>query len=801
MKAKKVVSVLCGVSLLAAPIMNSSAASEPSPAAAEQVQSTEKLLSSAMSEYRSNDRTLSDATIKEIMRQKESVLPIVRKGILMEANRLRFPIADSDALYDEWSFWLEVARQLHDERLLPDLLHWTDDRRSIPNPFRLGEVIDGVLPAGKEGTLLPLLDKATEEGAEVLLSLYAKRVQVSAQQIRDWLTNYAKSPSIGGIVSVIAGLPDGQEQLKQQFGKTPGAHELDRAIIGRIDYGKDRKWASEVAKATEDAYIEQTIDLTLAYHHGDPDAVKRLYESGEKGGYQVLLTGPVEKLIVARYPDGMLAKGIKQYEAITGKPYFFGGENEEWYRAKGADYDKPQAGITQWQAFIRAYPNHPAADDAAYRLARCYQIAGQYDQALIWFERALTSGDADMWYDASGQFLFVLDVNTGQDGFAKLEKTEMPEWKQIWVAYSKAVETLRANQFEQAARELQNLITRYDGKEIFADSVLQYVWYDRMAGDTFWYHVKQQLASVRKLASLQEAANQAEGADRARKQYELAAAIFHDEFTYYNYLWHGERQTFFWIGQIREMEYDESLDRYIGRFNHLVQAKRQFDLIQFDQADPETGAKALFSRALCDSKLTQYGQEVSFHSTRAALLTDLVDTGEQLLKRYPDSELADDMLLLMYRYNNDDALIQRLLTHYPKSDSAAEAKKLQSEKNTTAGGQQQPSPFLSRLPYQQLSQDDWKLPATVAKWYAEKKTSDKLMEAVIEESGWTYFAIKTEKGKVPTISGLEVDHNNTYVYYWLSDPSKTNVRSDQDCVLIRVPTRFLPKGEIHFRLA
>lgn len=808
MKVSNIMAIICGVTVLSTPLANASASSlTPSlPAngsadasAAKTDKMAEQLLHSAMSEFRDHESKLSVATIKQIVLHKEELIPFVKAGVSIAPERIHFNPWSKGYVYEEWSFWIELAKQLRDERLLPVLLHWTADKRYVPDSDVWMEAVEALLPQGKENELLSLLDQANANGVNLLLTIYAKRKPITDQQMEEWLKRYVTSPNIGGFVSVIAVQPNGNERLKKLFGTRKGATGLDRAIVVGIDFDKDREWLTRIAKSTADPWIEQTIDMNLAYEHGDQDAVRRLFESGEKSGYQVQIGGPVEKLIIASYPDGMLARGIKQYEKITGKPYFYGGDDEEWYKAKGADYDQPQVGITQWQAFRKAFPNHPAADDAAYRLARCYQISGQYDQALVWFEQAMNSGDSDMGYNASGQFLFVMDVNMGQTEFAQLEKTAMPDWKHIWLRYSKAVDLLRANQYDQAASELQLLIKAYDGTDVFADSVLKDTWTDYSDAFAFWDNVKKQLETAKKLAKVKQAIEQATGVEKARKQYELAADIFHDEFTYYNYLWSGQRQSFFWIGQVRDMEYSKSLDQYVGRLNNLLQAAEQFAAIELDQADAETGAKALYSQALSYSKLTGYGTEVAFHSTQAMLIAQLLETGEKLLKRYPESELADDTLLLMYHYSHELGYLERLLKQYPKGDQAALAKRLQKEaqsaKNTAY---KRPNDFLSSLPYQTLSEEDWRTPASIKKW-AEVSSGGKRFEGTIEENGWTYFLINLEKNATATLMNLEVDRNNCYVIYKINNPAINQKTQGKQGLLVRVPSRFLPKGQVTFQ--
>ena len=80
---------------------------------------------------------------------------------------------------------------------------------------------------------------------------------------------------------------------------------------------------------------------------------------------------------VAENPDSYLAKGCKAYEAISDDPYF-GPDIDRFDPARF----KPETEIEKWPAFIAAYSRHPGADDAAYRLGRCYEILNKPGKRL-----------------------------------------------------------------------------------------------------------------------------------------------------------------------------------------------------------------------------------------------------------------------------------------------------------------------------------------------------------------------------------------------------------------------------------
>ncbi|MGE5704729.1 MAG: tetratricopeptide repeat protein, partial [Clostridia bacterium] len=590
------------------------------------------------------------------------------------------------------------------------------------------------------------------------------------------------------------------------FGTISDGAELDAAIVDRMDFQRERDWLQQVAKTTVSPLIEQKIDARLVFEKGDLEAAKRLHESGEKLGYSIPLNGTVEKFLIRLYPDGSLSQGIKRYEAITGKAYFYAGDDEDWYQSDGTDYNQPKRGIEQWTQFLQTYPNHPAADDAAYRLSRCYQLIGHYDQALHWYEQATVRGDRDMTFDASGQFVYVIDVEMGQADFAKLLKDQkLPEWKKVWFRYTKAVDLIRSTQYKQAADELARLIEDADGKNVFEQSIWNgNVMYGMDEYDAFWDRVKEQLNHTRKLADLQDSIHSLTGQTKAQKQYELAAAIYHNEMTYYNYLWRGERQSFFWLGQIKTMEYNEKLDHYIGSFNHLIQASHVFSGINLDEAGGDLAAKTLYSLALCYSKLTEYGMEVGFHLTDTQLVERIVQTGENLLKRVPQSDLADDMLMLMFNHTQQAEYLERLIKGYPTADQASKAKKLLEEMMNQSAEQanewKQDTACVSRLPYQTIFPDDSRVTPAVKAWTDKHRGS--YYQGSMKEEEWTYFFLSNTEGKKVELGGIEVNHKKNYVYFYagLVTDNEKRFRKRPD-VLVRVPTRFLATGETKFQLS
>ncbi len=183
------------------------------------------------------------------------------------------------------------------------------------------------------------------------------------------------------------------------------------------------------------------------------------------------------------------------------------------------------------------FPGHPAADDAAYRLARCYEIKGRFADAVKTMQKARFAPDGDMRYASDGRLVYILDVRMTYDQLKalSLEKLEPP--LDDFVSYSLAVKEIRRDGFQQAAARLEEFLKQ---DELTEDQVIlpfdhlnEYYLSENDKYD-FRGSVEKQLTEVKKLAGLQ---SQWDKSKEPADLYQLAAAIFHNEMLYYNHLW------------------------------------------------------------------------------------------------------------------------------------------------------------------------------------------------------------------------------------------------------------------------
>jgi TolA-binding protein len=788
---------------------SASAMSAASRQAAEEQADIGKAISASYQRFMAGE-AISGETIQLLRQRKDELLPLLQSGIAMHGSILQVDDDQDRNFYREWQFWLELARLIGDPRVEPFLTAWLSERRPLLDSYQLSETLSDLLPSGREEVLLAQLDRASSAGTAVILHVLAERKKLSEAQLQEWLKKYANQPQIGGMIDYIAGRPNGKEQLMHLYDSGTIPLSMQRRIIGHLASTDEWDWLKKQAERTADPYIEQLIDIRLVRDKGDKQAAARLYGSGMKHGFLLPLDGLTEKFLADLYPDGELAKGIAAYEKIRGSRYFYHDDGENWhsYQSSGSDFRQPKQAIPQWLSFIEKYPLHPAVDDAAYRLARCYQQTGEYERALYWFHQTTRLGDRDLLFDAMGQFLYTLDVEMGADALAELDSSRLPDWAKPWTQYSLAVEYLRQRDYARAKAELQRFIATYQGKNLFLlngegqDRNTDFLAKDELVYSPhvfyypFWQKVERQLALAAELAAQQARAEQASGAEKAKKQYELAATIYRSPLLYYNYLWRGERQSFFWLGHIKYMEYNEALDRYIGRFNHLVQAIDAFSRINLEQADAETAAKTLFSLALSHSKLIDYGEEVRFFASKTQLGQQIIRLSETLVKRFPSSQLADDALLLAYHYSQDRQYLQQLLERYPQGDQAQQARAiLENSGKQTADQNYRHDPLRATLPCQTLQLSDWRVPPQIREWVEQHRGAD--YQGIRQDGEWLYAYISAKQGEQAFVE-VETDLSGTFFRY-ARQKQNLNVGREFGDLLIRLPYRFIQQNKLEWK--
>ncbi|HYF76108.1 MAG TPA: hypothetical protein VD973_03160 [Symbiobacteriaceae bacterium] len=445
-----------------------------------------------------------------------------------------------------------------------------------------------------------------------------------------------------------------------------------------------------------------------------------------------------ESEMAKTYPDSFLARGIKAYEAVRGKPYF------QWdRRTPGADFPEPwehgnrqydpDREIPGWTAYLRDFARHPGADDAAYRLGRSYEVTGQYSEALKALLLATTLPDGEMGYHARGRIAWILDAHLTEEELAQLD---VPELK-VAIDYSIAVRKLRTGRYAEAIADLDQVLTHSSEPSPLEDR-----------GLAFWPGVK---AQREKAAALQ--ALTADSSPESR--YKLAATIYHDELIFYNYLWGGGRAGYFYYagGHATEAlmgDMDPRYTRWIAEFNNYVQAASAFAALE--AVPGEIGDKAAYSRALSLLKLERgYGSDVALWRPLPDIADEAVAQLERFVAQRPKSDLADDALLSLAYLKQDKSYAERIAKEYPRSELAPTAAGIQFDLYRGYG---------TWLPFRYITLSD--APPDVAAWARARLGTDSL--GAIQSGGATYILMTSSNPEAQGSLSLFWRDDGYYAY-------------------------------------
>jgi len=455
-------------------------------------------------------------------------------------------------------------------------------------------------------------------------------------------------------------------------------------------------WLEDLSRNDDDGAVRQAA-LGVLYQIGRKDALSRLVREVEANG--VAWEGRIPDFgmdwqllyeISQNYPASYLARGIAAYEKVRGKPYFAitraAGEEDPYARTPGYEhgdqqYD-PDREIPGWESFLKEFSGHPAADDAAYRLARCYEIKGRWQDALQTLQRALSLPDGDIRYHVTGRITYILDVRMTGSRLAELSAGEPEPVMQQMSRYSLAVKTLRNEEYRKAAgmladflADLQSGVVSPDLPPFISAGTIRGAEYD------FTGAVEKQLEQAEKLADLQEAREKSQA---PADLYNLAAAIFHDQSIYYNHLWAGNRQYFNWLGYILDSYYsgeDNGPAEMAGfareMINYCHSARLFEEVYENPAAASELKAKALFSLGLSQLGIYNWGEDAFAAFDRKELKEEIINTFEKFVREFPTSTMADDALLVLADLSGRQDYLNQIFSDYPQGDAVPKAETLQ----------------------------------------------------------------------------------------------------------------------------
>ncbi|MFO7172093.1 MAG: hypothetical protein DIU70_003860 [Bacillota bacterium] len=514
-----------------------------------------------------------------------------------------------------------------------------------------------------------------EELKELVLTLPGPGRIAAAQAVRErdpaFLEQFLLQPR--NQEGYVVGAVEGGEVLRSLYPRLSRRGKLVTIAYLRAEWGPEAPGWRELLQGETDPAVRQQI----LYEMGDfPALMAALDRDGAFPENSFWRYWDWIKEMVQQYPDSFLARGIRAYEAVRGAPYFdldrWSGSPELWGRWEYGDrYYDPDREIPGWLEFLQSYRNHPAADDAAYRLGRSYEIRGQWAEALRWLYTAATLPDGDMAYHARGRIAWLLDARLDEPELQRLAADPPVAELKPLIEYTLAVRALRAGRYGEAVARLDEVLARYEGAAPLPVTPYtgSYLWWDGL-----WAGIRQQRQQA---ARLQELAQR----DDPESRYALAAAMYHDEYLFYNYLWSYGRQEY--LGYYRghfgghglaalQGDMDPAYRRWVEESNNYIQAARAF--ARLADAPADIAARALYSRGLALTRLLHYGSDVFLWQMPDAIVREAVAAFAAVVEKFPRHELAADALLSLGYLRRDPAYFERILREYPHSDAAAAAR-------------------------------------------------------------------------------------------------------------------------------
>jgi len=471
--------------------------------------------------------------------------------------------------------------------------------------------------------------------------------------------------------------------------------ELTRAgRLNLLNGMRDSSTLRELLAEEADPGVQQQI----LYQMGDTDGLMaNMDRDGAYAGNSFWQPWTYEKVMAEKYPESWLARGIRAYEGAWGQHYF-GSEREAGYGRfpmwePGSRAFDPDREIPAWQAFLRTWSRHPAADDAAYRLARCYEIKGDFREALRWLVRAAELPGGQMAHQARGRVVWILDASASEEQLqAYAGDPEMPDVVRHAAAYSLALRHLRAGRFEAALQQFHDLLARAGPESVLV--------VDGIPREPYRFVLRDQVEKTAELARLS-------GQPDPESQYALAALMYHSKGLFTNRLWsYGKGNDRFgghaFVAMNGDME--PKLSEWAAGTSRYVQAYRAF--ARLENAPEEIAAKAAYSRALSLAQLLEMGTYMDLWRPQQEILAEAADLFERMVNRYPKEPLAADALLSLAYLHRDMGYFRRIIEEYPTSDAAVDARDM-------AFPQSGPH-FGSTVPFRWIRPDE--VPPAVAEW-------------------------------------------------------------------------------------
>lgn len=440
-------------------------------------------------------------------------------------------------------------------------------------------------------------------------------------------------------------------------------------------------------------------------------AEKLLKESANKSFYKLASFSDPELLALAEhYPDSLYTKACKEYRNFTEGVYFDNRERKFSFEQQDTFTNQPvfrqpfnpTRELEFWPRFLRKYPEHTGTDDAMYRMARAYEMKGDYESAILWYYKASLAPDGDKGYFARQRTLFIIDLLMSSDSLKKILSNNPDSPLVPYIIYSRAIHLLREGNYQLAISELEKFENTYK------DSGLTSFWGDTNLDELdFWDDLRQQITDIKELVSKIDTKKDNLSASQISREkdksllYDQARFWFHNDSVANNHLWWGELRNA--ISRFTPAKYqgNKTLRQMSITYNFLEKVEKGFqtqnnylisiNLFQeFLEQYPES---ELAEDAKYSIAMAYYSLEAEYFPvfpTQQYTWQDVaVDSFYNFVSQYPASSKSDDALFLiakMTSFSNERGnqiialqSLFRIANDYPEGDHKNEAQKLLGE--------------------------------------------------------------------------------------------------------------------------
>lgn len=444
---------------------------------------------------------------------------------------------------------------------------------------------------------------------------------------------------------------------------------------------------------------------------------EKLLHQAVNGSFYKLANFHVTELlaIAEHYPESLYTKACREYVAFTEDPYFdinssrlnsFEQQNTYTNKPIFKQPFNPARELEFWPQFLQKYPEHTGTDDAMYRMARAYEIKGDYESAILWYYKASLAPDGDKGYFARQRALFIIDLLMSSDSLKKILSNNSDSPLVPYIIYSKAIHLLREGNYQLAISELEEF------ENVYKDSGLTSFWGETNLDELdFWDDLRQQITDIKELVSKIDTKNENFSASQISRErdksllYYQARFWFHNDSVTNNHLWRGELRNA--ISRFTPAKYqgNKTLRQMSITYDFLEKVEKGFQaqnnyLISinlFQQFLKQYPESELSEDAKYSIAMAYYSLEAEYFPvfpTQKNTWQDVaVDSFYNFVSQYTDSSKSDDALFLIAkmtsfsseRGNQVIALqsLSRLLNDYPEGDHKNEAQKLLEEMIST----------------------------------------------------------------------------------------------------------------------